>query len=198
MVYAMQYYGGNDYRDYLSHHGVKGMKWGYHLFGEISSRIRSERDKKVQSSNAIANTKKAWASNHFAKASSHRSTADYRREKEELDIANRMRGEELQYRTEAKKATKDANHKLAMLYGVSSQYEKVSSALKKAQGSLTSGRKKEQPKTSAASKVRSAIRSLPNKIKSVPQKIISAGKALVDRIVNFFTKRFKKKKHGGN
>lgn len=26
------YYGHNDYRDYLSHYGVKGMKWGKHLF----------------------------------------------------------------------------------------------------------------------------------------------------------------------
>ena len=28
----MIYYGGNDYRDYLAHYGVKGMKWGKHLF----------------------------------------------------------------------------------------------------------------------------------------------------------------------
>lgn len=30
------YYGNNDYRDYLAHHGVKGMKWGKHLFGRIT------------------------------------------------------------------------------------------------------------------------------------------------------------------
>ena len=29
----MEYYGHNDYRDYIAHHGVKGMKWGKHLFG---------------------------------------------------------------------------------------------------------------------------------------------------------------------
>ena len=28
----MIYYGGNDYRDYIAHYGVKGMKWGKHLF----------------------------------------------------------------------------------------------------------------------------------------------------------------------
>lgn len=27
----VEYYGNNDYRDYLMHYGVKGMKWGKHL-----------------------------------------------------------------------------------------------------------------------------------------------------------------------
>ena len=35
----MIYYGGNDYRDYISHYGVKGMKWGKHLFGDIYDRL---------------------------------------------------------------------------------------------------------------------------------------------------------------
>ena len=29
----MDYYGNNDYRDYLAHYGVKGMEWGKHKFG---------------------------------------------------------------------------------------------------------------------------------------------------------------------
>lgn len=31
----MDYYGNNDYRDYLAHYGVKGMEWGKHKFGSI-------------------------------------------------------------------------------------------------------------------------------------------------------------------
>lgn len=27
----MDYYGNNDYRDYLAHYGKKGMKWGKHV-----------------------------------------------------------------------------------------------------------------------------------------------------------------------
>ncbi len=39
MYYANVYYGGNDYRDYIAHHGVKGMKWGKHLFGLIDKGV---------------------------------------------------------------------------------------------------------------------------------------------------------------
>lgn len=38
----MYYYGNNDYRDYLAHFGVKGMKWGKHLFGEDKNQFHSE------------------------------------------------------------------------------------------------------------------------------------------------------------
>ena len=30
-----EYYGHNDYRDYLAHYGVKGMKWGKHLYDSV-------------------------------------------------------------------------------------------------------------------------------------------------------------------
>lgn len=42
MIYAMEYYGNNDYRDYLEHYGVKGMKWGKHLFGLLGGNYRDQ------------------------------------------------------------------------------------------------------------------------------------------------------------
>lgn len=37
----MEYYGNNDYRDYLAHYGVKGMEWGKHKF--LKKNVRSFR-----------------------------------------------------------------------------------------------------------------------------------------------------------
>lgn len=38
-----EYYGNNDYRDYIAHYGVKGMKWGKHLFGDLYDKVTGGR-----------------------------------------------------------------------------------------------------------------------------------------------------------
>ena len=293
MIYAMEYYGNNDYRDYLEHYGVKGMKWGKHLFGEqflstvnaartglsnASSRYSSAKRKanivkgipRLLKNKAESQSHKSWdyrrssiqaerkRSEYHNKAFAARSNAENEQKKYSPGSYGRTDYSTMtkvnQYRSDAGKYQKEANEKLRKkitgnwLSKVSGTYskalekkarpasvrsagadysltnkvlpslkskkskwenankklnetvnkiettgQKYEGALNKAHKSLTSGRKNEQPRTSVVSKVRSAITSLPGKIKSVPQKIISAGKAIVDRIVNFFAKRFKKK-----
>lgn len=37
----MDYYGNNDWRDYLAHYGVKGMKWRHHKYKDENGSINS-------------------------------------------------------------------------------------------------------------------------------------------------------------
>ena len=58
----IEYYGNNDYRDYLMHYGVKGMKWGKHLKKKIDNIVRphTERYWTAVENNAKANLKGAY------------------------------------------------------------------------------------------------------------------------------------------
>lgn len=64
----MEYYGNNDWRDYLAHHGVKGMKWkdhkytgivnGEYLYGNLKTKSGGVKRNSLSTSSFISSGKK--------------------------------------------------------------------------------------------------------------------------------------------
>lgn len=90
MIYAMEYYGNNDYRDYLAHHGVKGMKWGKHLFGLLGGNYRDQY--KSYSSQASALRKSLGSANKVASNASSYASSKQKSYESAVNKANYLRG----------------------------------------------------------------------------------------------------------
>ena len=53
----MEYYGNNDYRSYLAHHGIKGQKWGVRRFQNPDGSLTSAGKKRKEKNDAYVKRK---------------------------------------------------------------------------------------------------------------------------------------------
>lgn len=168
------YYGNNDYRDYIAHYGVKGMKWKDHLYRAIDAAGNYVYDTASKIGRAVGNatgyTAKSKMNYHKSAALKGYDSANYYDKKGERTMANTWR--------------KGANENAKKAAEYQAQYNKSFAG---AVDRTITRVKSTRTYTTAKRLVRSAVSSMRTAFSTVKTKaadLIEKGKRAVNRFIS--------------